>query len=95
MISCDKFPQVEITFGGKHSKKMPELIDAELFIGVKSFRAKGKRLTTSEVSMVRFTEPLMKEVSEPVENENLQEMIENPLPSEERSGEITDSPTLF
>lgn len=95
MISCDKFPQVEITFGGKHSKKMPELIDAELFIGVKSFRAKGKRLTTSEVSMVRFTEPLMKEVSEPDEIENLQEAVENPLPSEERSGEITDSPTLF
>ncbi len=61
-ISPDRFPQIEVTFKGKHAKREPEYIDVEEFIGVKSFRAKGKRVTTYDVKTVSFIEPLEKEV---------------------------------
>lgn len=60
-ISTDLFPQIEIAFSGKHSKRTNEIIDAEEFIGKKSFRAKGKRVTTFEVGEIKFIEPLNKE----------------------------------
>ncbi|MCL2726916.1 MAG: DNA gyrase/topoisomerase IV subunit A [Bacteroidales bacterium] len=63
-ISQDLYPQVEITFGGKHTKRAPENVDVEEFIGAKSFRAKGKRLTNFEVGSVAFIEPLQKELKE-------------------------------
>ena len=63
-IDRSPYPQLEIIFGGKHVKRVPEKIDVEEFIGAKSFRAKGKRLTTFEVQSVRFIEPLEKESKE-------------------------------
>jgi topoisomerase-4 subunit A len=59
-LSEDRFPQVEITFKGKHAKRAPEYIDVDAFISVKSFRAKGKRATTFEVENIQFVEPLQK-----------------------------------
>ena len=67
-LSQDPYPQLEIIFKGKHAKRPPEKIDVEEFIGAKSFRAKGKRLTTYEVASVRFIEPLEKELPEPEED---------------------------
>ncbi|MDR2126553.1 MAG: DNA gyrase/topoisomerase IV subunit A [Prevotellaceae bacterium] len=59
-ISHDEYPQIEVTFKGKHAKRTPEFIDAEQFIGIKSFRAKGKRISTFEVDTVKFIAPLEK-----------------------------------
>ncbi|MDR1343629.1 MAG: DNA gyrase/topoisomerase IV subunit A [Prevotellaceae bacterium] len=67
-LSIDEFPQVEVTFGGKHAKREPEYIDVENFIGVKSFRAKGKRLTTFEVKRIQFVEPLARSVAPEAED---------------------------
>ena len=84
-LSNDKYPQVEIKFGGKHSKRGNEIIDVENFIAGKSIRAKGKRLTTYEVDSIRFIEPLQKDFEEPeVINE------ESSQPDEQQ-----ESPTLF
>jgi len=63
-ITSDYFSQLEITFKGKHAKREPEYVDVEEFIGVKSFRAKGKRVTTYDVKTISFIEPLEKESSE-------------------------------
>lgn len=60
-ISSDKYPRIEVNFTGKHLKRLAEVIDAEEFIACKSFRAKGKRITTFEVGTVAFIEPLQKE----------------------------------
>jgi topoisomerase-4 subunit A len=65
-LSADRYPQIEISFAGKHAKRAAELVDADEFIGRKSYRAKGKRLTTFEVGIIRFTDPLVKENSEEV-----------------------------
>lgn len=62
-LSQDVFPQLEVTFCGKHAKREPERIDVEEFIAVKSHRAKGKRLTSYEVQGVEFIQPLEKETT--------------------------------
>jgi topoisomerase-4 subunit A len=57
-ISDQFLPRFEITFGGKHSLRPPEIIDAAEFIGLKSFKAKGKRLTTFEVDTITEIEAI-------------------------------------
>jgi topoisomerase IV subunit A len=69
LLTSEKFPQVKIIFGGKHKSRPEEIVDVEQFIGVKGFRAKGKRLTTFEVSKILEIEPLQKEEPEPEEPE--------------------------
>ena len=59
-ISEDKYPQLEVIFAGKHEKRAPEYVDVDMFIAQKSFRAKGKRLTTFETGTIRFVEPIEK-----------------------------------
>ena len=56
-ISDDTFPRIQITFTGKHEKRPAEILDAVAFINDKSFRAKGKRITTFEVGKIEFIEP--------------------------------------
>ncbi len=66
-LNDDIYPCVEVTFKGKNAEKEPEQIDADEFIGVKGFRAKGKRLSTLEVKQVKFIEPIQKE--EPIDED--------------------------
>ncbi len=63
-ISEDEFPQIKVTFvqNGKKEKE-PELIDADEFIAVKGFKAKGKRAAQGEIERIEFIEPLEKETS--------------------------------
>lgn len=59
-LSDDRFPSVTVSFkqNGKKAKD-PVTIDAEDFIGVKGFRAKGKRAAVN-VETIAFGEPLEK-----------------------------------
>ena len=45
-------------FGGHDSFRDPQEIDAESFIGIKSFKAKGKRLTTFDTATITELEPI-------------------------------------
>jgi len=72
-----EYPRFEIKFGGKNKAKQPEIIEVAEFIGVKSHRARGKRLTKYQVEMIRELEPVTQpedeektEPSVPDENEN-------------------------
>ena len=87
-ISSDLYPQVEITFGGKHSKRGNEKIDVEEFIACKSLRAKGKRLTSFEVSEIRFIEPLAKESNGVI-------VDQNGVSEETEESSSEGEPTLF
>ena len=64
-VSEDAYPQLEVKFKGKNAKREPEQIDVEEFIGIKSFRAKGKRVSTLDVGSLTFIEPLDKEPPKP------------------------------
>lgn len=57
----------KITFGAPDDFREPLVVDAEEFIGVKSFKAKGKRLTTFAIATVEELEP--KVVAETDEDE--------------------------
>ncbi len=78
LLSDHAYPRIKITFGGTQATRPAETIAAEEFISVKSFRAKGKRLTTYEVESVEETEPFEPENSLPEETqENLPDNPEN------------------
>ncbi len=52
------FPRVLVTYGGIDAIRPQEEIDAEQFVGQKSFKAKGKRLTIWKVERIEELEPL-------------------------------------
>ena len=51
------FPRIQLTYGGADASRGTEEIDAEQFVGVKGFKAKGKRLTTWTVDKIEELEP--------------------------------------
>lgn len=67
LLSTDRFPSLELIYGGRYEARPSEWVDAEDFIGIKSHRAKGKRLSNLDLSEVRLGEPLQKEMPEPTE----------------------------
>lgn len=96
-VSAAQNLRVEITFAGKHQKRLPETIDAESFISCKSYRAKGKRLTTFETGQITFIHP----TGLPEEDEE-QALPETPLQEEippaiddNNDNKVNDFPTLF
>ncbi|MDE6491217.1 MAG: DNA gyrase/topoisomerase IV subunit A, partial [Muribaculaceae bacterium] len=56
--------RVEVKFGGGDAFREPMIVDASEFIAVKSFKAKGKRLTMYEVESVTEIEPRQVEPEE-------------------------------
>ncbi len=58
LLSDKPFPLVEVVFGGNDEFRSPLEIDAERYIGVKSFKARGKRITTFEISRINELEPV-------------------------------------
>lgn len=61
LMAHDKYPSLELIYGGRYSMRPSEMIDAEEFIGIKSHRAKGKRLSNLELDQIIIREPLAKE----------------------------------
>ena len=57
----DKFARVEVHFVQGKQPKIPEIIDANSFITVKSFKAHGKRVSNVSVETVVPLEPIIKE----------------------------------
>ena len=60
-ITWVHYPRLEITFGGKNEERENEIIEVAEFIGVKSWKAKGKRLTNYEVQNITEIEPVIKD----------------------------------
>ena len=57
LITDQVYPRILVTFGGADSFREPMEIDAEQFIGVKGFKAKGKRVSNWNVEKVEELEP--------------------------------------
>jgi topoisomerase-4 subunit A len=55
-----EYPRFEIYFGGKHKDRDNEIIEVAEFIGVKSYKAKGKRMTSYMVENIQEIEPVIK-----------------------------------
>ena len=63
--------KLEITYKGAHASRPADVIDVDEFVGVKSHRAKGKRLTTYDVDRLRMIESELPPEPEPSEDESL------------------------
>ncbi|AHW59934.1 DNA topoisomerase IV subunit A [Draconibacterium orientale] len=55
------YPRLELTFGGKNAERENEIIEVAEFISVKSWKAKGKRLSNYEVDNIKEIEPVIKD----------------------------------
>ena len=69
LLTSQRWPQLCITFGGKHAERPAENINVDEFIGVKGFSAKGKRLTTFEVKSIVEIEPIKIDEPEEIDEE--------------------------
>ena len=94
------YPRIQIKFGGADNFREPLEIDVDDFIGVKSYKAKGKRITTfcvesiSELPPIRFPE----NESDATENTEEEPFIEDPDQGKSDSDiidEITGQMKLF
>lgn len=81
-LSFERFARFQLIFGGKHKTRESIILDAEKFISVKSYKAKGKRLTRFEIKEINETEPIKKE----------EEIID--LQLEDKPGKIEETPDL-
>ncbi len=99
-----EYPRLELNFGGKNRDRDPEIIEVAEFIGIKSYKARGKRLSNYEVKIVKELEPLEenkaveagKEVEEVKEGEEGKEVEEVKEVKEVKEGEeveeVVDAP---
>lgn len=97
--------RVEISFGGDDSFRPAMEVIAREFVAVKSFRAKGKRLTTWQLDTIRELEPLpdsrysdesdQSEQPDPSEPSDTPEAVEADRSDEEVRDEIIGQNRLF
>ena len=75
-VTTVDYPRLEVKFGGEDKEKDKMIVEVDEFIGVKSYKARGKRLTTYQVSKINELEPIIKR-EEPEEPEQESEETEN------------------
>jgi len=75
------FPRIQITYGGADASRGTEEVDAEQFVGVKGFKAKGKRLTTWTVDKIEELEPTRFPEKEKEEDENSEDDLQEENPT--------------
>ena len=91
LLTDTVYPRLLVSYGGAESFRDPLEIDAEQFIGVKSYKAKGKRVTTLTIDRVEELEPLR--FPEPQEEQPVQANIEQPNELVDEDGNIIDENT--
>ena len=75
------FPRIQITYGGADASRGTEEVDAEQFVGVKGFKAKGKRLTTWTVDKIEGLAPTRFPEKEKDEDENSEDDLQEENPT--------------
>ncbi|MBO4661328.1 MAG: DNA gyrase/topoisomerase IV subunit A [Bacteroidaceae bacterium] len=83
LLTDTPYPHIRVTMGGADGFREPMEIEADEFIGVKSFKAKGKRITTFQVESVEELEPTKKPVADEENNPD-------PENQEDNSPDVTD-----
>ena len=57
LLTDQVYPRIKVTFGGNDAFRDPMEIEAEDFVGVKGYKARGKRLTTYAIATIEEIEP--------------------------------------
>ena len=100
LLSDEPYPRIRVTFSEGDAYREPMEIEVEEFIGVKGFKAKGKRLTTWKIGDIEELEPTRKPEEEAqdeeieMKDEGLEEaeVDSNLVDSEENSDSNSDEP---
>ncbi len=77
--------KLEITYKGAHATRPADIVEVDEFIGIKSHRAKGKRLSTYDISEVKYIEPEVVEEpeqtleAEPQEQDIVADVVESAM----------------
>ena len=104
LLTDEAYPRLLITFGGNDAVRPPLEVDVEQFIGVKGFKARGKRLTTFTTEKIEELEPLrhaeeMTETEEDGDNDTSEDdIVEDPDDGKSQQqviDEITGQLNLF
>ena len=58
LLTDEAYPRSEAVFGGHDAFREPLVLDAEEFIAVKGFKAKGKRISTFDIETINELDPV-------------------------------------
>ena len=87
LLTDEPYPRILVRFDGAESFREPLEIDAESFVGVKGFKARGKRVSNYLVETVEALEPTR------FPDETNEELPEEPISEEESTEEPPQSQT--
>ncbi len=94
-VTWVRYPRFELEFGGKNSDRENEIIEVAEFIGVKSWKAKGKRLTNYFVENIKELEPVIRDEHEPVATTGIPTADDVPFEIERPNDDNANQMTLF
>ena len=77
LLTGQAYPRIQVVFGGHDQFREPLVVEASDFVGVKGFKAKGKRLTTYAVERIEELEPTR--IPEPEAEESAEAVNDNLL----------------
>ena len=87
LLTCQAYPRIQVVFGGHDQFRESLVVEASDFVGVKGFKAKGKRLTNYTVDYIVELEPIR--VPEPeTEPAESNEDAEPRLPEDANDGQM-------
>ena len=88
LLTDQSYPRIEVTYGGADAGRGKEEIDAEDFVGVKGFKAKGKRISTFKIAKITELEPLRFPEPEEVEEDTDEEETPDAQPKTEEENNL-------
>ena len=104
LLTDQVYPRIKVTFGGNDAFRDPMEIEAEDFVGVKGYKARGKRLTTYAIATIEEIEPTRfpekpaepeespEEPEEPEEQEAPEEPVAPEEPETPENPEVPETP---
>lgn len=94
LLTDTVYPRILVTLGGTDAFREPIEVDAEQYIGIKSFKAIGKRITTLHIGKVEELEPTRfpEEVS-PESSDGGEENPDDPVTSNGAEGSEGSEPS--
>lgn len=100
LLTDETYPRLEVVFGGHDSVRESLVVEADEFIAVKGFKAKGKRLTNYTIETINELEPTRKPDPAPEEPSTTPDEQENLDPDRDKSqadiiDELTGQMKLF
>ena len=100
LLTDETYPRLEVVFGGHDSVRESLVVEADEFIAVKGFKAKGKRLTNYTIETINELEPTRKPDPAPEEPSTTPDEPENLDPDRDKSqadiiDELTGQMKLF